>query len=461
MTNHIPTIPADKRVPFGWRAFAVPVVQPSSALTWPETSPFSGQARLRITVALDVRENKSVAARSAQTGELLGSFDIRFASICQPFEIVVAPEKAALAARESVRLQVARGETPLWLFDGSGGAPPEFAPRWVGADCGNKWSQFEARICSLSSVSAFGWIEGCVLDGLWQMAQLNGNQAAKAALAAHLQLFVSPSGDLSYEGPTSQPLHNAIYGMEGLLPFAIIAQIDPQNPVLDLAISHCLDKHDAEGAVIDYATTTTEGAYIAGYALAAMGKARGRDDLTNLALMQLRARRDRNLIDGTIFQAVGGENKGHLPNWARSVAWYLLGFARVLDVLNPGDEAADLYAEFQRAAHWAMQWQLENGLWRNFFDDLNSDPDTSGSAGIAAALALGARRGWLPPSARDAAQRTLNGLEPYLAPDGFLGGMAQFNKGGEALQRANYRVMAPMAMGLAAQLRAELQEKTA
>lgn len=454
-------VPAGKRVPFGWSAFAVAAAQSTLpvVLSWPRPSSFKTPMRLRVTTALDVRENKLVEARTAQTNELLGTFDIRFASICQPFEIVLAPEKVDLAAREGVRLQMTRGEAPLWLFDGKGGAPDAFAPQWIGVaegdNAGDKWAQFEARMCSLASVQAFGWIEGCVMDGLWQMARV-GHPNARGALEAHRRLFVSTQGDLDYEGPGSNPLYNTLYGMEGLLPFAIIAQMTPENRVLDLAIDYCQKHHDAQGAVIDGSATTTEGAYIAGYPLAVIGKVQKRDDLTHLALMQLRTRRDRNVQNDTIFQMARLDGNHSLPNWARGVAWYLLGFARVLDVLNPGDEAADLYQEFKRAALWVMGRQQADGLWRNFFDDANSAADTSGSSGIATSLALGARRGWLPSSARAAAQNTLDGLENYLTPDGFLGGMAQFNKGGEALQRAGYRVMAPMAMGLAAQLRAEL-----
>jgi hypothetical protein len=41
-------------------------------------------------------------------------------------------------------------------------------------------------------------------------------------------------------------------------------------------------------------------------------------------------------------------------------------------------------------------------------------------------------------------------------PDGFLGGVAQANKGGERLQRGDYRVIYQMGMGLMAQLIAAL-----
>jgi len=51
----------------------------------------------------------------------------------------------------------------------------------------------------------------------------------------------------------------------------------------------------------------------------------------------------------------------------------------------------------------------------------------------------------------------LVGLKTHLTPDGFLGGVSQSNKGGEALQRGSYRVIFQMAMGLMAQLVAALE----
>ncbi|MBC8103681.1 MAG: glycoside hydrolase family 88 protein [Cytophagales bacterium] len=457
------SVSSEQRIPFGWPAFAVPPRReaPGVILRWKEPLRLAAPARLRVTVALDVREAKRIEARTALTGEPLGVFDIRYASVCQPFEVTMAPEVAARAVREGVRLRQEEGERPLWLFDGESSDTPEaFAPHFLGAVSGDRWGQFEARLCSSASLQAFGWIEGCVLDGLWQMARLPGGEAARKAVTAHLRRFVSPGGDLSYEGPGSAPQRNRTYGMEGLLPFAIIAQSEPQNPVLKLAEQEIRARLDKDNAVIDHDRTTTEGVYIAGYPLAALARAWKRDDLAALALAQLRTRRDRSVIQGKIYQNVGrGGDRAFLPNWARGVAWYLLGFARVLETLElgPGAEAADLHEEFRRAARWALPFQRADGLWGNFLDDPHAGVDTSGSAGIATALAIGARCGWLPGEAQAAARRTEAGLEAFLTPDGFLGGMAQFNKGGEALQRAPYRVMAPMAMGLAAQLRAALR----
>jgi rhamnogalacturonyl hydrolase YesR len=115
-------------------------------------------------------------------------------------------------------------------------------------------------------------------------------------------------------------------------------------------------------------------------------------------------------------------------------------------------DVTEIETEIRRCAAFARQHQRPDGLWNCFVDDPESFPDTSGSAGIATALALGARAGVLTPDDLAAARRTIPALDARLTPDGFLGGVAQSNRGGEALQRSDYRVLSPMAMGLMAQL---------
>jgi len=91
-------------------------------------------------------------------------------------------------------------------------------------------------------------------------------------------------------------------------------------------------------------------------------------------------------------------------------------------------------------------------------DDLSGYPDTSGSVGIAAAIASGVNEGFLPSSKRDVPQKPWEGLVSYLTPDGYLSGVAQDNRGGIELQAGNYRVIAQMGMGLMAQLYAALSD---
>jgi len=82
----------------------------------------------------------------------------------------------------------------------------------------------------------------------------------------------------------------------------------------------------------------------------------------------------------------------------------------------------------------------------------------SGSAGIAAALARGVRSGVLAAEILDNAQVTWRGLQAHLCVDGMLDGGVQSNRGGEALQRGDYRVLTLLGTGLMGQLAAALGE---
>ncbi len=106
-----------------------------------------------------------------------------------------------------------------------------------------------------------------------------------------------------------------------------------------------------------------------------------------------------------------------------------------------------MVCEFQRAAAWAQRWQRRDGLWGNFIDDETAAVDTSGSAGIATALAWGQALGLLSSDAHAAAARARQGLPSYLIADGWLRGCAQEKKGGGPLQRGTYRVCAPFSLG--------------
>jgi unsaturated rhamnogalacturonyl hydrolase len=94
-----------------------------------------------------------------------------------------------------------------------------------------------------------------------------------------------------------------------------------------------------------------------------------------------------------------------------------------------------------------------------FLDRPEFTPDTSGSAGIAAALAIGAQQGWLDATAKSAAARTLTGLKPHLTADGMLGGVSQANKSNDDLQRGICRLVYQMGMGLMVQLIAALEQE--
>jgi rhamnogalacturonyl hydrolase YesR len=135
---------------------------------------------------------------------------------------------------------------------------------------------------------------------------------------------------------------------------------------------------------------------------------------------------------------------------------------RTLAVLDDvGQEIPETFRDdLPRLTGWLQSLQREDGLWNCFVDEPTTGPETSGSAGIAAAMAIAAKRGWVDAAAIDNAQRCVAGLTSYLEPDGLLGGMSPSNKreAGPEVQRCGQRVLGGAATGLAGQLLAALPD---
>ena len=455
--------PKGKRPPFGWRAVPIPAAgEGTLRLSFPAPPDGRAPAALRFTIALDYRAQATVAAVSAESGRALGTADVRFTQAFQPFSVDLPQGDAAVAAREGVELTVAEGPGPLWVLSGDPGDAPEpvpdaLAPHLMLPGTDGVWEEFFRRFGSLASLQPFGWMEGCVLDGLLDLAELPERAAMRAVAERHLALF-TPGGELSYEGSRGNPLEGRASGVEGTLPFAAIARLDPANPLIEIVLKHW-DRMKQPGGVVGYSggRLTGEDTYTLAYPMAVIGRGRGSEELMESALIQVRARQTA-LFDGTEYYRVfNGNGSRSDRGWARGVAWHLLGTARTLDALKRRDLPADLRDGFRAFADWTLARQLpaghpHAGLWSVFVHDPDLTPDTSGSAGIAAALAIGVRNGWLGEEHAAAADRTRAALTAFLTPDGFLGGVAQSNKGGRGLQEGDYRVLFQMGMGLTAQL---------
>jgi hypothetical protein len=448
-------LPTGKRVPFGWAARAIAGGDaPPLALRWPAAGE-AAPTRLRFTVAIEMRDERKIEAR-LPGGRLIGTFDVRYTSVFAPFEIALDPADGQAAAREGVMLKLSSGPEPLWVFTGGEGMDPALRPHLLAPGAQPPLAELLDRLASTAALQQFGWMEGCVLDAQLDLAALPDGARFAQAARRHLALF-TPGGKLVYESPQSNPLENRVYGIEGALPFAALAKVEPQSPLLDLVVRFAQARRGADGAVYDGQTATSEGAYTVGYPLAVIARQRGDRDLAQLALAQLRARQA-VLFDGQTFWRTHqpGNRRGN-RHWARGLAWQLVGLARTLGALTGFVDLGELPAGLAQLAAHAQRFQRADGLWSVFIDEPALTQDTAGSAGIAAALALGHRHGWLPDGARAAALKTREGLLAHLTPDGFLGGASQSNKGGEGLQRGTYRVLYPMAMGLMGQLHAALE----
>lgn len=454
LCEYAPTlpIPEGKRVPFGWQSVAIDSSISGSVtrFTWPHTDDTdnAGQAFFRVCTACDVREEKRIDVLLADSGTCIGTFDIRYAYVHQVFEIPIPDEYKDAVMKEGLNLRMVAGEKPYWIFydPSSGKIPLTLQPHIMIAGETDRLAEFYHQFKSVASIQPFGWLEGCVLDGLYNLDAAYPNEGWRDALVDHLRLYLPTEEELIIENHLSDVSDNKFYSHESTLPLALIAQVWPDHPIIDKAILFWqTNKHGM----------TTEGCYTMGYPLAVVARQRSRADLAELSVRILLERKENLAAEWGIWQ-----RKYMYRNWARACAWYTLGFIRSAVALREAafevPQLAVLETEIKRIADAMISLQRPDGLWSCYIDDEATAPDTSGSAGIAAALAVGAKHGLLPAAALHAAQRAFAALQSYLTPDGLLAGAAQNNRGGEALQKSDYRTISQMAMGLMGQLAAAL-----
>ena len=381
--------------------------------------------------------------------------ELKYASQFQVYEIPLTATDLDDLRKNGLGLRLRRG-SELEIITGGTDVPPALLPHLMVPGGTSETAEFFQRMKTLACVQPFGWMESCVLDGLLDLSASAEHREMRDSAARHLSLFIH-QGKLVYEDPVSVPSGGKLHDMESCLPFAAMARMDPNSPLLNMAVDFWQSHLNAKGLIQDGGHLSSEGAYTVGYALAEIAKARRSEKLMRQALDQVRLRQSA-LFNGVEFWRT--RHEGGSPedrNWARGIAWQLLGLTRTLTVDKELIDISDLLPPLRELASWTLEHQREDGLLAVFVDEESLLEDTAGSAGIAAALAIGANQGWLAADARVAAQKTLKRLETHLTADGFLGGVSQSNKGGEALQRGGYRCIYQMGMGLMAQLIAALR----
>lgn len=449
-------VPEKQRAPFGWTTATVTTAdKPPLVLRWDALPGDVTPTHLRIAIGLDERDEKSADVFLPESGRVLGMLDLRFVTQFQLYQLPLKPADVAGILREGAALRLTKG-SDLEILTGGPACPEALLPHLLVPGTASPMEEFLARMSSLASVQQFGWMEGCVLDGLLDLAELPGHRDFREMAQKHLDLFFQDD-QLIYENHLSAPSDNEIYGIEGTLPFAALARVDPQHPLLELPLQAWEWRRRPTGSIQDRGHLSSEGAYTVAYPLALIAKARHSEAMMQDALYQVRFRQARFFDGHEFWRTHDDDGKRGNRNWARGIAWQMLGLVRTLEVAKDRRDIGDLVIHLQRFAAWAITHQREDGLWSVFADEPDLVPDTAGSAGIGAALALGSKHGWLDETATAAAQRTLSGLKTHLTPDGFLGGVSQSNKGGQGLQRSDYRAIYQMGMGLMAQLVAALE----
>ncbi|NOU94700.1 hypothetical protein GC093_15940 [Paenibacillus sp. LMG 31456] len=459
-------LPEGKHISRGWSAVYLGEGQDRMELKWRTNAGHlkqtAGQSsRLRITVALDYRDARRVEVTLLQSNELIGTVDIRYAYVFQPFEILLTAEQTAAALAGGLRLELKDGKQPLWIFDSLNEAEERvfFTPHLVVGEPESRVEEALNTMLSHHSLQPFGWMEGCVLDGLHSLRPLLGADRVDPVLDLHFRQFFNDHGDLLYEDLHGHKADGTFTTIEATLPLAVITKYRPDHPVIHKAVEFFEARGlKGGGAIMDEDMVSAEGSYTVAYPLAVMARHLERRDMAEQAIAQVLLRRDFLARDQHVYLRYLQRSQEHtFRSWARAFSWYCLGLVKTCSELKDSPFAslagiAELEAEITRIAQAVTDWRQPSGLWSCFLDDAATGIDTSGSAGISAALALAAGRNLLPASYMEIAKHNLLELSSYLTPDGILTGVAQHNAGGMDLQRGGYRVCSQMGLGLWAQL---------
>ncbi len=445
------SMPENKTIPFNWQVAEVSANGTSIRLSWNKRIKLGRHIRIRLTSATDVREQCALEISLAASMQKIGTLDVRFAHYMQPFELLVSNDQAQQVIAEGIVIKMIKGTKPFWFFvkaENNNEVPDAYLPHLLIADGSTDVDSWKKRLLSLASISTFGWMEGCVLDGISMMAKQD--KSARRVLRQHLDKYFA-GNTLVYTNLNNLRSAEKISTVESILPFAMLALENPQHAMLQTAIDFCTDHANAAGVVADdkgeNRRLKTEECYTISYPMAILSKILSRPDLEKMAIANLEARIQLLSDKDFIYQNGKELEEPGFGNWARGVGWYLLGLAKTLAVLPSNEQTAPILAAFQRGAELAIRHQGTDGLWCCFLHQPETGIETSGSASIAAALAFGHLNKLLPLSCKEAAEKTLKGLRAYYTPDGFLTGTSQVNKGGESLQRNGFRVISPYTLG--------------
>lgn len=444
-------LPINKSIPLDWNYAEIPADGEGLKLSWDSNNNDfeSKNLFLRITSATDVREEVEIRIVLVNSGEQIAKFKMDFAHYFQTFQFLIQPEYQQKVFSEGVFLIKTKGEKPLWIYAGDDDKTPEILlPHLLLTNNFNTHNQWKKRLLSLDSIQTFGWMEGCVLDGIYD--SINKDREASNVFIAHLNKYFDQK-NFCYEGYNNERINNTINNVESLLPFAMLAKANPDHPAIQNAIDFCITNADESGNITDEKNgkriAKTEECYTVCYPLSMLSAQYNRPELMSLSIATLKYRYQNLESENQVFQQMIFPMDKLFANWGRGIVWLLLGSVKTIPLLPDGEDKEWLKNKLKKTVEMVLKLQQDNGLWYCFIDDSKTGIETSSSAGIAAALAYGYKNGLLDKKSKIAAQKAWEGLLPYFTADGLLTGTSQVNKGGEGLQRDGFRVISNYTLG--------------
>lgn len=444
-------IPKNKSIPFDWNYAEIPATEEGLKLHWSRNwkDLAINSLYLRITSATDIREEVEVLVVSAKSKITIAQFKMDFAVYFQPFQLVIPPKYYEQVFSEGILLTKIKGLKPLWIYIGGDHKTPELLrPHLLVANNFKEHNQWKKRLLSLDSIQPFGWMEGCVLDGIYDSLKMN--IAHSNVFIAHLNYYFDQT-NFFYESYNNEKIQNKINTVESLLPFAMLAKANPNHPAIKTVIDFCRGHADESGNIVDTLNgknaIKTEECYTVSYPLAMLSKQYDLPELMHLSTVTLKYRFQFLASESQIHQRMIVPDEKFFSNWGRGIVWLLLGAVKTIPLLPEGEDKEWLKNELVKTVNLVLSLQQENGLWYCFINDPKTGIETSGSAGIAAALAYGYKYGLLDKKSKEAAEKARDGLLPFLTADGLLTATSQVNKGGEVLQKGGFRVISNYTLG--------------
>lgn len=469
-------MPEQKRIPLGWKSMPVVSAQSGEAPTILHFSNMDSRVPdspvyLRITAALDFREEKAIRAYLPDSDTELGQFVMKFAHPFQPFEIQIETKYLKEIRKQGVALTMTRGNGEAWFFreDADVENNQGLQPHLLIGKSNNKLQAFENNLYSMDSLSPFGWMGGCVLDALYEL-YLQGDTKASQTLQLQLSHFLDEQKGIIFENPHTVPLDGTFNSIEDFLPLAALAGLYPDHVAIGKALEFITACKHQNGIILN-GDITTEGCYTLAYPLAALAVKRKDASLAQVALDQLCSRMQHLTTESeagsAIYQRADLEGKQSYRNWGRGVAWYLLGSIKTYRLLDSNgygksEDLAKVKASLAFHFPWIIKLQNKQGMWAAYLDRPETGIDTSTTGGIAAAIAWACqvrildKQKYLP-----VAEKAYEGLQTHLSEDGFIRNVSQINRGGEELQESGYRVISQFGIGLMAQLKAAIHQAKA
>lgn len=462
--------PPEKR-PMGRRR-TVPIAHSSQAeatiLRW-HSAPddvVKGSVSLRLTISVDHRVEHRVQVANASTREVFNTAEVLYGCPGQVVECELTQQQAQQALNDGLALSLESASEPLWIITSGGDlTTPTILPHLCAANERCDEETFLNLFCSSASLQPCDWMGNCVVDGLRDWADL-GREDARQELLRQLDLYFNPvTGER--DNIRGCPDNDAPGGPERSGPWTTLARVFPTNSqasqythAIELAARGFDVFYDKS---LDYVghVVVAETSYNIAYPMMAFATQCSLPKYKQRALQQLEVNRHYLCDENNLWlRYIPQTQERTFRNWSRGVAWYYMGLVRTLELLPSAERPVALLHEVERVAQWVAKYQNSDGLWSCYLHEPQVTPDTSGCAGIAAAIAIAVKQGMLDRQYLSIAEQARQGLMNCLAGDGWLRGVSQSNKKESHaidIQRIPYRIIAPWGMGLLAQLLAALR----